>query len=116
MSRQDKMFRPISEDFLFSEFLNKMRLLEYRGMLHDAQLEARRVFGLSHVVHGAPQARRRGSTDYHEKIGQFLFFLGNRRRPSGLSNRDFKRYLPIAQKLISDGDWSEEVLCVFDGL
>lgn len=110
------MFFPVSEDFRFSDFLDHMLSLEYQGMMRDGQFEARRVFDLSHGVRGAPEARRRGSTDYHEKIGRFLYFLGHSARPSGLSDWDFKRYLPIARKLVADGVWKKEALQVFDGL
>lgn len=88
------------DPYNFEAFIRSVEDLDRREMIEEAQVEGDRVHALSYGVPGAVQAREMRSTEYIKRIGHFVFWIGQRVKPSGVSPEDWSLYERVTEKLV----------------
>jgi hypothetical protein len=99
----------------FDAFLEEMARLDFPDILTAAERIGRAAEKSATGGHkGVVQARKMGALAYSHKIGAFLFFIRYRQRPSGVDDKEFKKYMVVVQPLIQKEQLKPSVLELFE--
>lgn len=105
----------ISYSYDFDEFIRyvaeKNSVIEIIAIAHHEANDAERL--IQGGRRGAPRERERGCPQYARLLSGFIFFLGNGVKPSGVSDYDFPRFLPVVRHLVEIGQLRPDTLRLF---
>jgi len=104
------MYNPYS----FSDFIKRIKDLEYDKILIRAIGEHNSVKKKSYSTPGAIEARKRGSENYITELGQFIYWLRTGTKPAGVSYSNFLLYKEVAKALVEKGQFKQNALENFD--
>ena len=110
----DAFLKMVMNPYDFDTFLKEMAQLDYPEILIAAERigMAAEKSGKS-GRRGVVQVRKRGALDYSRRIGAFLFFMREGRRPDGVADEEFKKYLVVVRPLVEKGQFKPGVLGLF---
>ena len=98
----------------FSEFIERVKALDYLEMIRAAEQEAA---GVEHNLYGRGKTARMkqeaGGKEYNNLLGGFLFLLRSGRKPASVSEWEFPSMRPAIESLVQRGNMKPEALAVF---
>ncbi|MFC1636347.1 hypothetical protein ACFL5Z_16070 [Planctomycetota bacterium] len=102
------------EHYNFDAFLREMAELNYSDIIIKA-IEAGEAADKSATGghRGVVQARKMGVPEYSQRIGSFIRFMQNGRRPDGVDDEEFRKYLVVVRPLVEKGQLKPSVLELF---
>lgn len=87
--------------------------MNYEDMIQAAESEAYNTESISYGIKGCVKNRELGSTQYVQKIKQFLFFIKNCTLPHGADMFDIGQYKRVTEKLIKNGYFNGSAIEIF---